>query len=533
MRILHLEDNPADSLLIQRMLQEHGLASDLVRAGSAADFRREIQAGNYNVVLVDNGVPGFDGLNAIRLSKQAHPRVPVIVCSGSATGEDVTAAMRAGASEYVDKHELRRLVAALHRAQGTHLGQHSAERLSQQHAAMSRLVGVVQELSLARDLQSVMAIVRRAARDLTNSDGATFVLREGERCFYADEDAISPLWKGKYFPLADSISGWSILNARPVSIEDVFSDPRIPVEAYRATFVKSLAMAPIRTAAPMGAIGVYWAGRHACTADELMLLEALANTTAVAMENVQVYGELESRVRSRTKELEVANSELEAFTYAVSHDLRAPVRALSGELGILLEESDKLDPRLKARLVAATTHVSRMFGLIDDLLRLSRITRGQLKIQRFDLGQLATEAMSRLRTSQPQRDVNVRIERGVFVEADPGLMSVLMENLLTNAWKYTANRRQATIEFRVCSADDGRRIFQVSDNGAGFDPRYAKRLFEPFQRAHQAHEFSGTGIGLATVHRIVRRHDGDVWGESEGPDRGATFSFTLGTRVKN
>jgi signal transduction histidine kinase len=531
MRILHLEDNPADSLLIQRMLQEHGLTSDLVRAGSAADFRREIEEGTYNVVLVDNGVPGFDGLNAIKLSKELHPQVPVIVCSGSTNEDSISAALREGASDFVDKNELWRLVGALHRTQNTRQAPiTSLERLSQQHAAMSRLVGVVQELSLARDLQAVMAIVRRAARALTDSDGATFVLREGERCLYADEDAISPLWKGQYFRLENCISGWSILSGRPVAIENVFTDPRIPVDAYRQTFVKSLAMAPIRTAAPMGAIGVYWARRHACTADELMLLEALANTTAVAMENVQIYSELESRVRSRTKELEAANSELEAFTYAVSHDLRAPVRALSAELGIILEESG-LDPTVRSRIMAATTHVTRMFGLIDDLLRLSGITRRELKLERFDLGQLSSEIITRLRSSQSERPAIVHVERDVYVDADRGLMSVMMENLLSNAWKYTANRDQARIEFRVVIGDDGRRIFQVSDNGAGFEQRYAKRLFEPFQRLHQSHEFSGTGVGLATVQRIARRHDGEVWGESAGPNRGSIFSFTLGTQV--
>ncbi len=530
MRILHLEDNPADSIMIERMLQEHGLAPDLIRARSAEDFRREIADGAFDAVVVDSGVPGFDGLSAIRLSKEINPQTPVIVCSGSAEGEDVTAAMSEGASDYVDKAQLWRLVAALHRTHGPHSSR-SVERLSQQHAAMSRLVGVVQELSLARDLPSVMAIVRRAARELTNADGATFVLREGDQCFYADEDAISPLWKGQRFPLDSCISGWCIVNARPVAVADVFADPRITVAAYRSTFVKSLAMAPIRTAAPMGAIGVYWARRHSCTADELMLLEALANTTAVAMENVQVYAELESRVQSRTKELQAANEELEAFTYAVSHDLRAPLRALSGELSVLAEDFGGMDTRLKARIASAKAHLTRMYGLIDDLLRLSGINRRELRIERFDLGQLAAEIMNRVRSAQPERAASIRIEQGVCVEADPGLMTVVLENLLSNAWKYTSHRAETRIEFRVLTGDDAGRTFQVSDNGAGFDSRYSKRLFQPFQRLHHANEFAGTGVGLATVQRIVRRHDGEVWGESEGPDRGSTFSFTLGTRI--
>ena len=528
MRILHLEDNPADSQLVERLLAGHGLEPDVIRATSLEEFRHELQHSDVDAVVVDNGVPGFDGLSAVRLSKGLSPSVPVIVCSGSADGEHIAAAMREGASDYVDKNQMWRLVPALQKARAPPVSS-SIERLSRQHAAMSRLVGVVQELSLARDLPAVMTIVRRAARELTNADGATFVLREGDQCHYADEDAISPLWKGQRFALNNSISGWAILNERPVAIEDVFADDRIEASPYQQTFVKSLAMAPIRTAAPMGAIGVYWATRHACTADELMLLEALANTTAVAIENVQVYRELESRVRSRTNELEAANKELEAFTYAVSHDLRAPLRALSGELGILNEDFGHLDLRLSARIASARSHVSRMYDLIDDLLRLSGITRRELKIERFDLSQIANEIIDRLRTTQPTRAINVRIEPGVFVDADRGLLTVLMENLLSNAWKYTSHRSEGSIEFRVTSGDDSPRIFQVIDNGAGFDQRYAKRLFEPFQRLHQQQEFSGTGVGLATVQRIAHRHRGDVWGQSDGPGRGSTFSFTLGT----
>ncbi len=168
---------------------------------------------------------------------------------------------------------------------------------------MEQLVEVVQQLSLARDLATVMDIVRRAARRLTGADGATFVLRDHDRCFYADEDAISPLWKGQRFPMHMCISGWVMLNRQPAVIEDIYADSRIPADAYRPTFVHSLAMVPIRTLDPLGAIGNYWAQPHAPSREELKVLQALADTTAVAMENVRVYAELEQRVRERTAEL--------------------------------------------------------------------------------------------------------------------------------------------------------------------------------------------------------------------------------------
>lgn len=175
---------------------------------------------------------------------------------------------------------------------------------------MERLIGAVQELSMARDLAAVQRIVRTTARALCGADGATLVLRQNGYCYYADEDAISPLWKGRRFPLETCVSGWAMLNRKPAVIPDIYKDPRVPHEAYRPTFVKGLAMVPIRTMDPVGAIGNYWAEPHAPRDSELRLLQALADATAVAMENVQLYQELEARVQARTAELMAANEEI-------------------------------------------------------------------------------------------------------------------------------------------------------------------------------------------------------------------------------
>ena len=174
------------------------------------------------------------------------------------------------------------------------------------------LVEAIQRLSLAQDIQSVQEIVRTVARQLTGADGATFVLRDGDRCFYADEDSISPLWKGQRFPLNACISGWVMDNRVAVAIPDVYQDPRIPIDAYRPTFVRSLAMVPIRTQSPIGAIGNYWASHHVATDDELRILQALADSTAVAIENIRIHKELEDRIRERTSQLETVNQELRA-----------------------------------------------------------------------------------------------------------------------------------------------------------------------------------------------------------------------------
>jgi signal transduction histidine kinase len=394
-----------------------------------------------------------------------------------------------------------------------------------------QLVGVVQALSMARSLDAVMTIVRSAARTLTGADGATFVLREGDRCYYADEDAIAPLWKGQRFPLSACISGWAMLHKSPAVVPDIYRDPRIPVDAYRPTFVKSLVMVPIRSSAPIGAIGTYWATTREPLPDQIRLLQALADTTSVAMENVQVYAELERRVDERTRELEATNRELEAFSYSVSHDLRAPVRHISGFADLLQRDAAAtLTPRAQGYLDRIVTATARMHTLIEDLLGLSRVARAPISAQTIDLTAMAAQIVAGLRAGDSDRTVRTSIEEGLSVTGDPGLVRVVLENLLSNAWKYSAKRAVATIDVAGERQPDGRLAIAVRDNGAGFDMAYAHRLFAPFQRLHDEDSgFTGSGVGLATVQRIVHRHGGTISAESR-PDQGATFRFILPDR---
>jgi signal transduction histidine kinase len=390
---------------------------------------------------------------------------------------------------------------------------------------MERLVVVVQELSLARDLATVTAIVRRAARELTGADGATFILRDGDKCHYVDEDAIGPLWKGKRFPMSACISGWAMIHRREAVIEDIYADARIPHDAYRPTFVKSLAMVPVRTLDPIGAIGNYWAHRHQPTEQEIRLLQALADTTAVAFENVQVYSELERRVRERTAQLEQVNKELESFSYSVSHDLRAPVRAISTFCGLMREDHESaLDAEARRKLGIIESETARMGTLIEGLLDLSRFGRSALTLTHLDMADMAYAVFARLTAAHANR---AELKLGSLPAAlgDRTLLEQVWTNLLANALKFSAKKDRPVIE--VSGSREGAECtYVVRDNGAGFDPRYAANLFGVFQRLHHDKDFPGTGIGLALVQRIVARHGGKISADGV-PGAGATFRFTL------
>lgn len=236
--------------------------------------------------------------------------------------------------------------------------------------------------------------------------------------------------------------------------------------------------------------------------------------------------ELERRVLERTVELEAANKELEAFSYSVSHDLRAPLRSIDGFSQALLEDhATALDAGGKEYLHRVRAASQRMAQLIDDLLDLARVTRTELRRERVDLSTLAQEIAAELQSAEPGRHVEFAIAPGAVATGDPRLLRVVLENLLGNAWKFTAKHARATIEFGVVN-HLGRAVYFVRDDGAGFDMAYADKLFGAFQRLHRPTEFPGAGVGLATVQRIIHRHGGRVWVEG-AIERGATFHFTL------
>ncbi|GLI37243.1 CHASE domain-containing protein [Geobacter hydrogenophilus] len=257
------------------------------------------------------------------------------------------------------------------------------------------------------------------------------------------------------------------------------------------------------------------------------LEEEVRERTRVEEEVRRLNADLEQRVAERTSQLAAVNQELELFTYSVSHDLRAPLDTIEGFTRTLREKhAGSLDENGMQVLMRICKAGDRMQELIGHLLELSRVSGGELVRQSVDLSAMAREIAADLQGGDPGRSVTFRIADGVVAPGGAGLLRVVLENLLGNAWKYTGGKEGALIEFGV-EAKEGERLFFVRDNGAGFDMRYADRLFGVFQRLHSAAEFEGTGVGLATVRRIILRHGGRIWAEGS-VGRGATFFFTLG-----
>ncbi|HYO46893.1 MAG TPA: ATP-binding protein, partial [Gemmatimonadota bacterium] len=254
-----------------------------------------------------------------------------------------------------------------------------------------------------------------------------------------------------------------------------------------------------------------------------VLNRADAKRTAAELE----VAALNRKLRRDATQIEATNRELEAFSYSVSHDLRAPLRSITSFSQALLEDcADTLDEQGRDYLDRVVRGGQRMAELIEDMMVLSRISRSEMQRGPVDLSATALEIADELAQGQPDRDVEVDVKPGLVADGDPKLLRIMIENLLGNAWKFTALQPDPRIEFGALPSDNGERVFYVRDNGAGFNMEHAGRLFTPFQRLHREAEFPGSGVGLATVQRVVRRHGGKVWAQGK-VSHGATFFFTV------
>lgn len=388
------------------------------------------------------------------------------------------------------------------------------------------LIDAIRALAGARSRAAIAKIVRPAASQLVGAASTSFVLREGDSCVCAEDESAEPAWKDRRFPLRDCLAGQVMAAGQQLSVVDVDADPRVLREHFRGTSVRSMVLTPVRGNPCAALIGAFWSHPYEATPYELSLLQDLADATAIATENVELYAELERRVERRTLELRDANRDLEAFSYSVAHDLRAPLSAMLVTRSILERSyGAALDSQGVKLLRDIERSGKRMGELIGGLLQFARCARVELAKQRVDVSSLAAGAVMSLRQQNLSRQVQVRIEPGLQANADPTLLEVVLANLLNNAFKYTKERHLAEIHVGQ-RRSPGPPAFFVRDNGAGFDMASAAELFVPFKRLHPAHLFDGHGVGLATVSRIVDKHGGRIWAES-APGLGATFYFTL------
>lgn len=537
--ILLLEDDDADAMLIRRALERGGVVADISVAQSRQDYLQALNQPHVDLVISDSSIPSLSPLDALSLIGEHHPHASFIVLSGAINHRTAQRIREAGAIACLEKGDLSKLIPVVqHTLEHKSLPQHSpaelassGQRLITEKHAAQRLVQAVKDLSAARDVPTIQGIVRRAARELNGADGATFVLRDNGQCYYADEDAIAPLWKGQRFPMSACISGWAMLNKQAAVVADIEQDARIPLDAYRPTFVRSLVMVPIRSEAPIGAIGNYWATHHVPTQAEVGVIQALADATSIALENVRVYQELEMRVASRTAELTDLNQALEEFSYFVSHDLRAPLRHIRAFGDILREETEgTLTAEAGNALDRIDAAANSMGDLLEGLLTLAHSGQQPMCVSEVNMNALVDSAVELVRDTAARP---VDFKMGVLPPAggDKVLLSQVWSNLIGNAVKYSGDNPQPVVEIGSSADANGQPVYFVRDNGVGFAMHDATQLFGAFKRLESGRKFSGSGVGLAIVHRIITRHGGRIWAESR-PGQGATFFFTIAARTR-
>ena len=391
------------------------------------------------------------------------------------------------------------------------------------------LLDAVTALASARDEAGVFAIVRRAARELTAADGVTFVLRRGNHCFYADEDAIGPLWKGRQFPLEKCISGWAMRHREHVVIPDIYSDDRIPHEAYRPTFVKSLLMVPVRRDDPIGAIGAYWAAYHAATPVEIGMLQSLADAAALALHNVQLDANLKSALRQEREARESAESASrlkDEFLALLSHELRTPLHVINNWLW-QLKQGKEVPPMILSRAIdVIERNTALQSRLVDDLLDVSRAAAGKMSIDSHlvELGTLAASVVELNQSAASAKSIvlTLTLRDDPRVWGDPERLRQVLGNVVSNAIKFSGKGGRVDV---LVAREGTLASVVVKDEGQGVPAEFLPHMFDRFTQADagMTRRQGGLGLGLTIVREIMSLHGGTVRAESAGKDQGTTI----------
>ncbi|MEJ0085731.1 MAG: HAMP domain-containing sensor histidine kinase [Pseudomonadota bacterium] len=391
------------------------------------------------------------------------------------------------------------------------------------------LLDAVTALASARDEASVCAIVRKAARDLSEADGVTFVLKQGDHCYYADEDAIAPLWKGRRFPIEACISGWVMLNKTHAVVPDIYVDERIPHDAYRPTFVKSLVMVPVRREDPIAAIGAYWARYHAATPAEIGVLQSLADAAALALSNVQLDAELKAALRQEREaraSAESASRLKDEFLALLSHELRTPLHVINNWLWQLKQGKSIQPSILDKALEVIERNTALQSRLVDDLLDVSRAAAGKLSIESklVEIGALAAAAVELAQPSAREKSIKLSLDATdrLHVWGDSDRLQQVLLNVIANGIKFTGKGGNVNVHVM---RDGSRAVIEVTDNGAGVPADFLPHMFERFRQGDVGltRRQGGLGLGLTIVREIMALHGGTVNAFSAGPNQGTTI----------
>ena len=423
---------------------------------------------------------------------------------------------------------------------------------------IDRLIGVVRELSFAHDVEAVTGVVRRAARDLTGADGVSVILRDGDQAHYVDENAIAPLWKGRRFPLSQCVSGWVMAERQSVAIEDVFADPRVPADLYRPTFVKSLAMVPIRRENPVGALGAYWASPHRARPEEMEALERLADTAVVALANARLYRQLEGALKAaeiRAEQLVRLNDRMrkevvhhvhteEMLRHAhkmeslgrlaggVAHDFNNLLTVIAGNSDLIISGGETPEQQVEAaREIYAAAQ--RGAALTRQLLAFSRkqIVRPVLLDLNWVVERME-QMLTRLIGEHVRLSTNYGHDLG-SVKADLGQIEQVIMNLVLNARDAMPQGGEIAVATRNAEVAGGHEghvpegsyvVLAVGDTGVGMDEETKKQMFDPFFTTKDGGR--GGGLGLSTVHGIITQSGGYIRVVT-APGQGTTFAIYL------
>jgi PAS domain S-box-containing protein len=500
LRLLIVDDSPVDAMLLLEALRSAGYQTEYEVVDTERAMRAALENQAWDLITSDHSMPTFSAPAALAVSLELRPDVPLIIVSGEIDLNLAVSLIRAGAQDYIQKSQLVRLVPTIDRvlreADLRKAQQRTTRELHKSESRYRRLFETAQDGILILDAET--AEIHDVNPFLTNLLG-----------YPRDQFLGKKLWEiGAFRDSGASKSGFAELKAT-----GYIRYENLPLETSDGR-----------------AINVEFVSNVYLVDDQRVIQCNVRDISARVVAEAKVLAlnsELEQRVQERTAQLNALNQELDTFNYSVSHDLGAPLHRIQGFVGILQANyADKVDAKGLELLQSIAASVTQMKILIDALFRLARLSRDQLKPEPTNLSEMVRSVAAELHQSDPQRRVEFVIAEHIMAHGDVGLLRVLLENLLDNAWKFTGKQPNARIEFGSTRLANGTVANFVRDNGAGFDMVYGDKLFGPFQRFHKQEEFPGTGIGLASAQRVVQRHGGRFWAQSIVGE-GSTFYFSL------